>query len=69
MNGSPPGRLNGTDWRKIGKGLGIALAGSGLAYVSTAVLPVLPDVGLGWLAPLGAVLVNVVMKWLSDTRQ
>jgi len=68
QHGSPPLRLAATDWRKIGKGLGIALAGSGLAYVGTDLVPVLPDIGLGWLAPLGAILVNVALKLLSDTR-
>ena len=52
--GSPPLALAATDWRKIGKGLLIALAGSGLAYVGQS-LPVLDHIGYGWLAPLAAV--------------
>lgn len=68
MQGSAPGRLAAGDWCKIGKGLGIALAGSGLAYLGTEIVPVLPQMGMGWLAPLGAVCINATLKWLSDTR-
>lgn len=69
MNGSPPGRLSVQDWRKIGKGLGIALAGSGLAYLGQQGIPLLEQTSLGYLAPLGAVLINITLKWLSDTRR
>lgn len=66
--GSAPGKLGGTDLYKIGKGALIAAAGSLLAYVGTQVLPGLEGTSLGWLAPLGAIVVNVAAKWLSDTR-
>lgn len=53
MEGSPPGQLSGTDWRKIAKGLGIAMAGSGVAYIGQEVIPGLESAGMGWLAPFG----------------
>lgn len=68
MHGSAPLRLGNADWRKIGKGLGIALGGAGLGYLGQEVIPTLNMVGMGWLAPLGAVLINAGVKFLSDTR-
>lgn len=65
--GSAPLRLGSMDWLKIGKGAAIAAGGSLLAYAGQQ-LPLLEGTSLGWLAPLGALLVNLLLKWVSDTR-
>lgn len=66
--GSAPRRLAGQDWQKIGKGTLIAVGGSLLGYVGQEVLPLLEGTSLGVLAPAGAVLINTLLKWLTDTR-
>ncbi len=68
MQGSAPGRMGSADWKKVLKGFVIAMAGAGVAYTGAEGLPFLNSLGMGWLAPLGAVLVNMLVKWSSDTR-
>lgn len=65
--GSAAGQLSATDGKKILKGAGIAVAGALLGYLAQQ-LPVLDQVGMGWLAPTGGVLINAVLKMLQDTR-
>lgn len=67
--GSEPFKLSGADGKKLLKGAGIALGGSLLAYTGQQVLPALSGTSMGWLAPLGAVIINMLLKWLTDTRQ
>ena len=66
--GSSRFALSTTDWLKIGKGLGIALGGSGLAYLGQASSEILQGVGLPVLIPLASMLVNAGLKFLQDTR-
>lgn len=66
--GSARFSLGTTDWVKIGKGLLLAVAGSGLAYVGQASSTILQDIGLPILIPLASVLVNAGLKFLQDTR-
>lgn len=59
------GKLNITDWRKIGKGALIAIGGSLLAYLAT----VIANVNWGSYAyiaiPLAAIIINAGQKWLT----
>jgi len=69
---SPRFLLSTTDWRKIGTGLILALIGALLAWVSETVIPILqdsPDSMKLLLAAVLAAAVNVIRKWMTDTRQ
>jgi len=56
------------DWKKIGKGLLIALAGAFLTYGTE----VIPGIDLGWTTPLvvagWSVIVNAVRKWIASNQ-
>ena len=80
-DGSPPLSLESVDWAKIGKGLVIALIGAALAYLSQVFgialnppepgpVPEGPTVSAAGplLTVLFSVAVNVLRKWLFDTR-
>jgi len=66
--GSPRFSLGKSDLVKIGKGLGITLGGSGLAYLGTQV-DLLGQTDYAWAIPLASVLLNVGRKWLTDTTE
>jgi hypothetical protein len=55
--------MNKNDWQKVGKGAGIAVAGSLLAYASITV----PTLDFGQsttvLAPILMILINLGLKW------
>ena len=59
---SKSGELNTTDWKAIGRGLGVALAGAFLTYL----IQVLTPMDFGVYTPIAtaglAVLANVVRK-------
>ena len=65
-NNSPRGILNLCDWKKIGKGLLIALAGAALTYLQEQV----PHIDFGsytaLVVALNSSLVNAAQRWLSD---
>ena len=68
--GSPRGKLSSLDWRKIGTGLGVGVAGAVLAWVTASLVPALEaggDEGMLLLAAVLAAGANAVRKWLSDT--
>jgi len=68
---SPRFLLSKTDWKKIGTGLILAIIGAVLAWVSETLIPLLqeqPDSMKLLLAAVLAAAVNVVRKWLTDTR-
>ncbi len=68
---SPPFELSSIDWKKILRGLLIALAGAVLAWVSEQLIPVLQESNEAVLLLVAAVLsaiVNAVRKWITDTR-
>lgn len=58
------------DWKKIGKGFLIALAGAALTYATSVFIPSLEDSGNAVLLTVAAVvsvLVNTARKFLTDT--
>jgi hypothetical protein len=65
--GSAMFKLNSVDWKKIGKGLLIAMAGAGLTYITE----IFTD--LGWTTPVVVTawrtLVNFIRKWLADNTR
>jgi cysteine synthase len=67
--GSRRFQLDSVDINKWLKGASIAAAGAVLGYVSTAVLPELEgmesEVG-AVAAAIGAIVVNLLRKWLAD---
>jgi hypothetical protein len=69
MKQSPKGELNDTDWKKIGKGAGIAVAGALLTFAADA----LPGIDFGQyqmvIAPVLMVLINLGLKWYAGTKQ
>ena len=60
--------LNRTDWKKIGKGAGIAVGGALLTYAAE----VIPGVDFGEynlvIAPVLMVLINLGLKWYSGAK-
>lgn len=60
------GKFTSNNWKKIGKGLLIAMAGAGLTYITDT----LPNVELGVFQPLvmagWSVVVNAVRKFLQN---
>ena len=70
MDGSPKYSLNHDDLLKIGKGMLLATGGALVAYLSTEVLPFLDQsTTLGAvIAGSAAVVLNVLRKYLTDTR-
>lgn len=66
LTGSTNFSLAKSDLCKIGKGLGVALGGSGLAYLGTQV-DLLSTTDYAWAIPLASVLLNLVRKWVTDT--
>lgn len=71
MNGSPRFLISNDEWRKIGRGLLIALAGAVLAWMIGTLIPALEestDQRLLFLAAILSALVNALRKWLTDTR-
>lgn len=80
---SEVGSLDAANWRKIGKGILINLAGAFLAYMALTVFPQLQGMvdtcrtavescqlnpGVIWLVPLGASVVNVLKELLTDYK-
>jgi len=68
---SPRFLLSKADWKKIGTGLLLAIIGAVLAWVSETLIPLLqdsPDSAKLLLAAVLAATVNVIRKWLTDTR-
>lgn len=66
MEGSNRFQLSSYDWRKIFIGLGVALAGAALTYVSQVITTI--DFG-SWTPIVVAgfsVLANVIRKWISE---
>lgn len=68
VTGSRRFSLGRNDLGKILKGTGIALAGAFLAYLVSDVLPKLDDTEYAWVGAVGAILVNIAHKWLTNTR-
>lgn len=69
--GSPRFNMSADDWKKVGIGFLIAIAGAALAFIAEHVIPLLNEAENQWfmlLAALLAVAVNFLRKWLSDTR-
>lgn len=66
MDGSKRFQLNSTDVKKILVGLGVALAGAALTYISS----VITSVDFGSWTPIVvaafSVVANVVRKWISE---
>lgn len=68
---SPRFSLSKSDWLKISKGLMLALAGALLAWVLTELVPTLEassDPRLLFIAAVLSAVVNVIRKWITDTR-
>lgn len=66
MNNSNRFSLNSYDWKKIFIGLGVALAGAALTYVSQIITTT--DFG-SWtpiVVALFSFLANIVRKWISE---
>lgn len=66
MDGSNRFQLNSTDVKKIFVGLGVALAGAALTYLSSVITQI--DFG-SWtpiVVALFSVGANVVRKWISE---
>lgn len=65
---SPSGTMNSTDWKKVGKGFLIALAGAGL----TILAEMIPGLDFGQytlvVVPLLSTLVNLGLKWYQGTK-
>lgn len=63
VEGSPKGSLNSNDWKKIGKGAMIALAGAALTFLAELI----PGLDFGKytliVVPMLSVLVNAGLKW------
>jgi hypothetical protein len=70
MNGSPPLQLNSEDLRAILRGALLAAGGAVIAYLSTEVLPHLDQSTMAGalIAGVGATVLNVLRKYLTDTR-
>ena len=70
MNGSPRLRLNKTDVLAVLRGALLAAAGAIAAYLATNVIPNLDESTVlgAMLAGIGATLLNVLRKYLLDTR-
>lgn len=70
--GSPPLTLSASDWKKIGIGAGLAVAGALAAYFTSDVVPVLEGENTLPALLLAATFsagINVVRKWLLDTQK
>lgn len=71
-SGSDIGALSRFDWKKIGKGFLIALAGTSLAYISQEIVPFLQSLELSPVMILVvsgfSALVNGLLKLFTDTR-
>ena len=60
------------DWKSIGRGAAIALAGAALTYVTSVVVPAMEGSGnatLLTLAAFASVAVNVLRKALESKRE
>lgn len=64
--GSPSFSLNALDWRKIFKGLLIAVGGSVVAYLGQTATPALESVGLPVLIPVASTGLNLVLRWIQN---
>lgn len=68
INTSPKYQLTVGDLKKLGIGLGIALLGAALTYLTEQ----LPNVDFGQWTPfvvaLWSVIVNAVRKWLTESK-
>lgn len=66
MAGSSAFTLNGTDWKKIGKGLLVALAGAGLTYLTEWI----SGADFGTVTPIivagFSVIANLLRKWIVN---
>lgn len=75
-SGSPPFNLSPADWKKIGIGAVLSMAGALATYIGVEVLPTLKehvasDLGLliyTALAAVAPIALNIARKWLGDTR-
>lgn len=69
---SAPGQLIKQDWTKIFKGLGIAIGGSLLAYISSEIIPMLQGLDLSGaeaiIVAVASTIVNVLLKWVNETN-
>ena len=65
--GSKKFSLNVEDGKKIAKGMGLALAGCAVAYLSSEVVPYIDDSATAGalVASVAAILINVARKWLA----
>jgi len=65
---SPKYQLTVDDFKKLGTGLGIALLGAGLTYLTEQI----PNIDFGQWTPIvvafWSVVVNTVRKWLTDSK-
>lgn len=71
MNGSPRFLISNNEWKKIGRGLLIALIGAVMAWAIAELIPTMEastDPRLLFLAAMLSALVNALRKWLTDTR-
>lgn len=70
MNASSRFQLNSRDWLRIGKGALLAAAGAVAAYFATEVLPTLDHSTMlgASIAAIASTLLNLVRKWLADSR-
>lgn len=66
MESSPRFSLNNMDWKKIGTGALIAIAGALLTYLT----PIITGLDLGASTPIvvvmWSVIANIVRKWMAD---
>jgi hypothetical protein len=68
---SPPLQVSKDDWKKIGIGAAMAVAGALLTYVATGIMPMLatkyPEAS-PFIAALAAIILNISRKYFTDTR-
>ena len=68
---TPRFSLGSVDWRKILTGFGLALAGAVLTWAAAEAIPALKesdDPALLLTAAILSAVINVLRKWLTDTR-
>jgi len=67
-DGSKPGSLDATDWKKIGGGALIAAAAAGITAAANYVGNLDLDDKSAAVVAVVAVMLNVLRKWITDGR-
>ena len=62
--GSPPGKLDGTDWSKIGKGALLAAAAAAITAAANYVGGLDLDDKSATIVSIVAVVLNIARKWI-----